>query len=70
MLNLLSQFFNSIVAIIQFFINAILSLVNLFSKIPVYVSFLTTSINVLPVFIIPFALCAIAIYIVLFVVGR
>ena len=70
MINIFTSFVNTIMAIVQFAINAINSLINLFVKIPTYVTFLTASLNVLPIIIIPFALAAIAIYVILFIVGR
>lgn len=70
MINIFTSFVNTIMAIVQFAINAINSLINLFIKIPTYVAFITTSINVLPIMIIPFALAAVAIYVILFIVGR
>lgn len=70
MLSILESLIHTITALINFFIHAIQSLINLFIKIPTYVNFLVTSINVLPIIIIPFAMAAISIYVVLFILGR
>lgn len=70
MLSILESLIHTITALINFVIHAIQSLINLFIKIPTYVNFLVTSINVLPIIIIPFAMAAISIYVVLFILGR
>lgn len=70
MLQLLTEFINQITAIVNFFINSVSSLINLFTKIPTYVTFIATSVSVLPSIIIPFALAAVAICVVLFILGR
>lgn len=70
MLDVLSQFLDMVSSLVSFAVNAITSLISLISKIPTYSAFLVNSINVLPAFIIPFAILAIMIYFVLFVMGR
>lgn len=70
MLNILSSFINTMMSIVNYMVNAVNNLINLFSHIPAYVTFLTTSVAVLPSFIIPYAICAIGICVVLFIIGR
>lgn len=70
MLSILESFMNTVYALINFIIHAIQSLVNLLVKLPTYVNFIITSINVLPIMIIPFAMAAVSIYVVLFILGR
>ena len=73
-LNTITGWFTSItytiVALIKFVINTIESLINLFIKIPSYVSFLATSLDMLPSVIIPFCLASISIYVIYLVIGR
>lgn len=68
------QIFNSFLTIISslmsFLIHTITSLVSLIAHVPVYVSFLVASINVLPAIVIPFALASISLGAVLFMLGR
>ena len=59
-----------IVTIITFVVHMVQSLVFVFTRIPTYTAFLISSINVLPVMIIPFVTASISIYVVLFVLGR
>lgn len=70
MLGLLSGIWNTIVAIVQFLINMITSLVNLIAHIPAYVAMITSSLTVLPTLIIPFALAGVSLFVVLFILGR
>lgn len=70
MIEALRSIIDIITSLIGLVINIITSLINFMMKIPSYSAFLITSINLLPVVIIPFALLGISIYIVLFVIGR
>lgn len=70
MLNLLSNLVNTITAIVSFVIHSFVSLINLLVKIPTYISFIITSINLLPAVIIPFAIASVYICYVLFVLNR
>lgn len=64
--NILYTVFN----LVSFLIHTIQSLINLLIKIPDFVLFLTSSVNVLPDVLIPFMLSSIALMVVLFVIGR
>lgn len=70
MLNLLRSIIEFITAIVSFIIHAIGSLLNFITLIPTYVSFLITSINVLPSVFIPFMIATITLSVVLFVLNR
>lgn len=70
MLNLLSSIGNIIVSLIQLVISTINSFVNLIVNIPTYITFLTSSIGFLPDIVIPFALATVALWVVLFMIGR
>lgn len=70
MISILQSFVQTVSALIMFVINSISSLLRLIVHIPEYVAFLTTSINVLPAIIIPFALASISLGAVLFILGR
>lgn len=70
MLNILSQFASSIIAIFQFLYNTITSLIDFIANIPTYLTFIIQSINLLPSVLIPFALASIGIYVFLFTVGK
>ncbi len=70
MLNLLSEFANSLIAIIQFVWNTITSLMDFLVHIPTYLNFVIQSISLIPNAIIPFALACIGIYVFLFTVGK
>ena len=70
MINLLKSIVDTIFALVQFLINTVESLLNLLAHLPNYISFLVTSINVLPSVIIPFALASISINVVYLILGR
>ena len=70
MLNLLSNIIDIITTLITFIFNTIMSFINLISNIPTYTTFLISSINVLPVVLIPFATVSISLYVVLLIMGR
>lgn len=70
MLDLLSSIANIIVSLVQLVISTINSFVNLILNIPTYITFLTSSIGFLPDIVIPFALATVALWVVLFMIGR
>ena len=70
MLDFLKTFVDTLGSLLTFFFNAISSLVNLISKLPSFVLFLTNSVALMPMILIPFVLAAISIYVILFILGR
>lgn len=70
MITLLKSIVTIISSLINFVIHAISSLINLFLHIPQYLAFITTSLDVLPDVIIPFALATVSIYAVFFVLNK
>lgn len=70
MINLLKTIVETITAVISFFIHTITSLFHFLQQIPTYLTFVTTSINVLPDVILPFAIAGLSISVVLFVLNR
>lgn len=70
MIQLFQSIVETISAVVSFFIHSITSLFNLLGHIPQYVAFMTSSINVLPAVIIPFAIASVSIYVVFLVLGR
>ena len=70
MLNLISQFVDTITAIITFVIHAIQSLLQFLTMIPTYISFIISSVNVLPSVVIPFVIASIWVTVYLFILGR
>ena len=70
MLSLLSNLVNTITAIVSFVIHSFVSLINLLVKIPTYISFMISAVNLLPAVIVPFCIAAVYISYVLFVLNR
>lgn len=70
MLDLLSSIGNIIVSGVTFFVNTLLSLIDLITRLPSFISFVSTSINLLPAVVVPFCLAAISLTVVLFITGR
>lgn len=70
MLEFIKTLLGTFGSLFTFFWNSIASLFNLFSKLPSFILFLTNSIALLPMILIPFITAAISIYVVLFIVGR
>lgn len=70
----LIDFFTGIADTVMLFIDLIVgiftSLINLIMNIPTYLSIVTTSINILPSFAVPFALAYISIVVVQFIINR
>lgn len=62
--------FDIISTLLNLVITTITSLVHLIINIPTYVTLLITSVNVLPGFIIPFALAFISLVVVQYIVGK
>lgn len=62
--------FDIISTLLNLVITTITSLVQLIINIPTYVTLLITSVNVLPSFIIPFALAFISLVVVQYIVGK
>lgn len=70
MLSLLSNIVSTISAFVTFVFNSLFSLINLLIKIPTYITFIITSINLLPAVIIPFAIAAVYVTYTLFILNR
>lgn len=70
MIDLLSSIVETIVSLVQFVINAINGLIQLLLLIPQAIAFITSSISMLPPFVIPFITAALYIGIVQYIVGR
>lgn len=70
MITLLQNLVTTVTAIVMYVIHAIQSLINLVLKLPTYIAFITTSINLLPAVVIPFCMAAVTIYYVLFIIDR
>lgn len=70
MITLLKSIVETITALVSFFIHSITSLFNLLGHLPTYIAFMTSSLNVLPSVIVPFALASISVYVVYLVLGR
>lgn len=70
MIQLLSSIVETIVSLVQFVINAINGLIQLLLLIPQAIAFITSSISMLPPFVIPFIIAALYIGIVQYIVGR
>lgn len=70
MLDLLSSIGEIIVSAVTFFVNTLLSLIDLITRLPSFISFVSTSVNLLPAVVVPFCLAAISLTVVLFITGR
>lgn len=70
MLDLLSSIGNIIVSAVTFFVNTLLSLIDLITRLPSFISFVSTSVNLLPAVVVPFCLACISLTVVLFITGR
>ena len=70
MLDALMSIIEAIQSVIQFLINTVNALVSFIANIPMYVAFLTTSINLIPVVLIPFAIAGVTTYVVLLLIDR
>lgn len=70
MIELLKSIVQTVSALVMFVIHSVASLVNLFAHLPQYVAFISTSLNVLPAVILPFALATVSIYAVYFILNK
>ena len=70
MLNLLSQIGEVIVSLVNLLVTTITSLVSLITNIPSYITFLTNSLNILPSFLLPWALAFISLIVVQYILNR
>lgn len=70
MFDFLKTFVDTALSLLTFVWHALVSLFNLLSKLPMFVLFLTNSVALLPLILIPFITAAISIYVVLFIVGK
>lgn len=70
MIDLLTSIIETIVSLVQFVINAINGLIQLFLLIPQAISFITSSIAMLPPFVVPFIMAGLYIGIVQYIVGK
>lgn len=66
----LKSFLQTVSALLIFIGHSFRSLIRLFRYLPQYISFITTSLDVLPLVILPFALATISIYAVYFVLNK
>lgn len=70
MIELLSSVVDTIIALVQFVINGINGLIQLLLLIPQAIAFLSSSISMLPPFVVPFITAALYIGIVQYIVGK
>lgn len=64
------EFMLACAALANFLINSVNSLLQFLGHLPRFITFATTSLNVLPTIIIPFALAAVSMYFVLRLINR
>lgn len=69
MLQILNSILITIDNLIIFIYHSFVSIINLLTHLPDYINFMTTSVNVLPSVVIPFAIASISIGVVMFVVS-
>ena len=70
MLNLLSSLINTVISLVNFFVNSIQSLIDLITRFPTYISYITSAIGFTPTLIQPFLLASLSIYIIFFIIDR
>lgn len=70
MIDLLNSLVGFISAIFNFLWNTIQALVSLITRIPSYITFISSSLVILPTVIIPFVLASVSIYVVYLITGR
>ena len=70
MIDLLTSIVETIVSLVQFVINAINGLIQLLLLIPQAIAFITSSISMLPPFVVPFIMAGLYIGIVQYIVGK
>ena len=70
MIELITSFVQTVSVLVTFVINTIQSLISLIVNIPTYLAVVTNAINVLPSFILPFALAFVTLVIVQYILNR
>lgn len=70
MLEMLRSLLNTVMVLVNFVINTFTSLLSFVSKIPTYVTFITSSVAVLPYILLPFVYVCVSLYVVLFIINR
>lgn len=70
MIDALKSIVTSIIAVINFVAHALTSLWYFIKHIPDYLTFITSSLDILPTVIIPFALATISVYAVFFILNK
>ena len=70
MLSLLSSFINTVISLVNFVVNSIQSIIDLITKFPTYISYITSGIGFTPTLIQPFLLASLSIYIIFFIIDR
>lgn len=70
MIALIKTLLGTIGTLVTFFINTIGSLISLITRIPAYVLMLVNSINILPAFIIPWAIAYISVIVIQYILNR
>lgn len=70
MIEILSSFLNTVVSLVQFLINSLISFVDLLTKIPSFIAYVTNFIIVSPGIIQTFLLASISVYIIYLIINR
>lgn len=70
MLDLLSSIANIIVSLMMLVENVFISLIDLISRIPTYLAFLTEGIALTPSMVQPFLLASISVYVIFLLIDR
>lgn len=70
MINLLNSIVNFVISIIHFIIHVFNAMISFIGMIPVYVNFLSTSLVVLPPFVLPFATLGISLSIITMIINH
>ena len=60
MLSLLSSFINTIISLVSFFVNSIQSIIDLITKFPTYIAYITSGIGFTPTLIQPSLLASLS----------
>lgn len=70
MLSLLSSFINTVISLVNFFVNSIQSIIDLVTRFPTYISYIVSGIGFTPTLLQPFLLASLFIYVVFFIINR
>ena len=70
MIEMITSLIETVSALVTFVINTIQSLISLIVNIPTYLAVVTNAINILPSFILPFALAFVTLVIVQYILNR